>query len=142
MPNHILLIFPFERFGIGGGIVKGPLMLAMGVHPAVASATSACMILFTSFTASTTFAVYGMLVKDYAIVFLVLGLVSTAFGQKVMSRIVKKTKRNSYIAFSIGTSVLLSALLMTMQSVMHMMSDKVDEEFSGICSAHLNGPNV
>jgi hypothetical protein len=28
-------------FGIGGGIVKGPLMLYMGVHPQVASATCA-----------------------------------------------------------------------------------------------------
>lgn len=128
------------RFGIGGGIVKGPLMLAMGVHPAVASATSACMILFTSFTATTTFAVYGMLVRDYAVVCMILGLVSTAFGQLVMSRMVKKTGRNSYIAFSIGVVVLLSALLMTLQSVLHLMSDKVDEEFSGICASHLNGP--
>jgi ABC-type bacteriocin/lantibiotic exporter with double-glycine peptidase domain len=84
-----------------------------------------------------------MLVKDYAIVCMILGLVSTAFGQKVMSRMVKKTKRNSYIAFSIGVVVLLSALLMTLQSVLHMMSDKVDEEFSGICAAHLNNdPSV
>jgi uncharacterized membrane protein YfcA len=29
-------------FGVGGGIVKGPLMLAMGVHPKVSSASSAC----------------------------------------------------------------------------------------------------
>ena len=28
-------------FGVGGGIVKGPLMLEMGVQPAVASATAA-----------------------------------------------------------------------------------------------------
>lgn len=35
-------------FGIGGGIVKGPLMLEMGVLPEVASVTSATMILFTS----------------------------------------------------------------------------------------------
>lgn len=115
-------------------------MLAMGIHPAVASATSACMILFTSLTATTTFAVYGMLVKDYAIVCVLLGLISTAFGQKVMSRMVKKTKRNSYIAFSIGAAVLLSALLMTLESILHMMSDKADEEFSGICAAHLNEP--
>ena len=115
-------------------------MLAMGVHPAVASATSACMILFTSMTATTTFYVYGMFVKDYAIVCMILGLLSTAFGQQVMSRMIKKTKRNSYIAFSIGVVVLLSALLMTLQSVLHMMSDEVDEEFSGICAAHLNGP--
>ena len=129
-------------FGIGGGIVKGPLMLAMGVHPAVASATSACMIFFTSLTATTTFAVYGMLVTDYAIVCVFLGLVSTAFGQKVMSSMVKKTKRNSFIAFSIGVVVLLSALLMTLQSVLHLMSDRSDEEFSGICASHLNTPPV
>eukprot|EP00804_Cyclotella_cryptica_P022976 CCRYP_014995-RB/>CCRYP_014995-RB protein AED:0.21 eAED:0.21 QI:76/1/1/1/1/1/3/81/595 len=127
-------------FGIGGGIVKGPLMLAMGVHPSVASATSACMILFTSFTATTTFAVYGMLVRDYAVVCTILGIVCTAVGQSVMCRLVNKTNRNSYIAFSIGVVVLLSALLMTLQSVLHLMSDTVDEEFSSICASHLNGP--
>jgi hypothetical protein len=35
-------------FGVGGGIVKGPLMLALGVLPEVAAATSATMILFTA----------------------------------------------------------------------------------------------
>jgi uncharacterized membrane protein YfcA len=30
-------------FGIGGGIVKGPILLALGVPPAVASATCACI---------------------------------------------------------------------------------------------------
>ncbi|CAN0410444.1 unnamed protein product, partial [Hapterophycus canaliculatus] len=48
-------------FGVGGGIVKGPLMLEMGVHPMVASATSAVMILYTSFTATTSFMVFGLL---------------------------------------------------------------------------------
>ena len=125
-------------FGIGGGIVKGPLMIMMGVHPAVASATSACMILFTSFTATTTFAVYGLLVHDYAIACVILGFVATAVGQTITTRLLKKSRRNSYIAFSIGFVVLLSALLMTLQSVMHLMSNKDDDEFSGICSSHLN----
>ena len=35
-------------FGVGGGIVKGPLMLHLGVLPEVAAATSATMILFTA----------------------------------------------------------------------------------------------
>lgn len=35
-------------FGVGGGIVKAPLMLTLGVLPDVAAATSATMILFTS----------------------------------------------------------------------------------------------
>jgi uncharacterized membrane protein YfcA len=32
-------------FGVGGGIIKAPLMLEMGVCPEVAAATSATMIL-------------------------------------------------------------------------------------------------
>merc|ERR1719486_1430829 len=48
-------------FGVGGGIVKGPLMLEMGVQPAVASASAAAMILFTSASASVSFGVFGMI---------------------------------------------------------------------------------
>jgi uncharacterized membrane protein YfcA len=129
-------------FGIGGGIIKGPLMLAMGVHPAVASATSACMILFTSFTATTTFAVYGLLVNDYAVVCVLLGFLSTLLGQTIMNYALGKSKRNSYIAFSIGLVVLLSAVLMTLQSVVHLLSDHGDEEMSGICKTHLSGPSA
>lgn len=68
-------------FGVGGGIVKGPLMLAMGVHPKVSSASSACMILFTSFTATTSFVVFGLLDMEYAPVCLLLGFAATLVGQ-------------------------------------------------------------
>merc|ERR1712176_1472456 len=91
-------------FGVGGGIVKGPLMLAMGVHPGVSSATSACMILFTSFTATTSFVVFGLLLKDYAIVCFVIGFVATFGGQVLLGYLMGsvgqgKVQRNSYIAF-------------------------------------------
>ncbi len=133
-------------FGIGGGIIKGPLMLAMGIHPAVASATSACMILFTSFTATTTFCVYGLMVRDYAIAGGILGFVATYVGQSVMSRMMAKSRRNSYIAFSIGFVVLLSAVLMAVESVIRLASSSEDgagdRSSGGICdSRHLNASN-
>ena len=34
-------------FGVGGGIVKAPLLLELGVQPTAAAATSATMIFFT-----------------------------------------------------------------------------------------------
>ncbi|CAM9639347.1 unnamed protein product [Phaeothamnion confervicola] len=68
-------------FGVGGGIVKGPLMLEMGVHPLVASASSACMILYTSFTATTSFWVFGLLKMDYAVALFCVGVVATFVGQ-------------------------------------------------------------
>lgn len=119
-------------FGIGGGIVKGPLMLAMGVHPAVSSASSACMILFTSFTATTSFVVFGLLIWDYAIVCLCIGFLATIVGQLGLSYLMKKYQRNSYIAFSIGGVVLLSALLMTIQSLVSMAEHK-HHHSGGIC---------
>jgi uncharacterized membrane protein YfcA len=112
--------------------VKGPLMLAMGVHPAVSSATSACMILFTSFTATTSFIVFGLLVHDYAVVCLVVGFIATYVGQAGLTYLMRKSQRNSYIAFSIGIVVLLSTILMTIQSLLSMAAGETHHS-GGIC---------
>jgi uncharacterized membrane protein YfcA len=156
-------------FGVGGGIVKGPLMLAMGVHPAVgmcnftirwseketkrtkylyisfsffgyyvhcfnepASASSACMILFTSFTATTSFFVFGLLDPQYAPVCFGVGFIATYFGQLGLSILMKRAGRNSYIAFSIGGVVLLSAILMTIQSMLSLAEGE-HHKAGGIC---------
>jgi uncharacterized membrane protein YfcA len=117
---------------VGGGIVKGPLMLAMGVHPAVGSASSACMILFTSFTATTSFIVFGLLIPDYAWALLIVGFLATLAGQIGLSYLMRKAQRNSYIAFSIGGVVLLSAFLMTIQSMLSMAAGEKHHS-GGIC---------
>jgi len=119
-------------FGVGGGIVKGPLMLAMNVHPAVSAASSATMILFTSFTATTSFVAFGLLVFDYGLICLVVGFVATLVGQIGLSYLMKKAQRNSYIAFSIGGVVLISAFLMTIQSLISMASGEKHHS-GGIC---------
>jgi uncharacterized membrane protein YfcA len=119
-------------FGIGGGIVKGPLMLAMGVHPAVSSASSACMILFTSFTATTSYVVFGLLLMDYGILCLIIGFLATLVGQLCLSALMKRYQRNSLIAFSIGGVVLLSAILMSIQSILALVSGK-SHPSGGIC---------
>ena len=48
-------------FGVGGGLLKGPLMLELGVLPDVTSATSGVMILFTSAAATSSFLILGNL---------------------------------------------------------------------------------
>jgi uncharacterized membrane protein YfcA len=121
-------------FGVGGGIVKGPLMLAMGVHPKVSSASSACMILFTSFTATTSFVVFGLLDMDYAVICMTLGFVATLVGQIGLFYLMEKFQRNSYIAFSIGGIVLLSAVLMTIQSLISIADRGGPQEAAGLCA--------
>eukprot|EP00592_Proboscia_alata_P002825 CAMPEP_0194375884 /NCGR_PEP_ID=MMETSP0174-20130528/24431_1 /TAXON_ID=216777 /ORGANISM="Proboscia alata, Strain PI-D3" /LENGTH=401 /DNA_ID=CAMNT_0039156361 /DNA_START=325 /DNA_END=1530 /DNA_ORIENTATION=+ len=119
-------------FGVGGGIVKGPLMLAMGVHPSVAAATSACMILFTSFTATTSFMVFGLLIPDYAMVCVVVGFAATWIGQILLGKLMAKFQRNSYIAFSIGGIVLMSVILMTAQSLVSI-AEGHHSKTEGVC---------
>jgi uncharacterized membrane protein YfcA len=47
--------------GIGGGMVLGPLMLVLGVHPSVSTATTASMILLTSSSVAVMFVMSGLI---------------------------------------------------------------------------------
>ncbi|CAB9528571.1 Sulfite exporter TauE/SafE family protein [Seminavis robusta] len=130
-------------FGIGGGMVTVPLMLAMGVHPAVVSATSSAMILFTSFASASSYLVFGLILYDYAIVCFVVGFFASLFGNKVMrqARQAKSAngrnfERNSYIAFCIGGVILVSSLLMTIDYVFRVYAfDDVDYP-EGLCEGY------
>eukprot|EP00415_Alexandrium_ostenfeldii_P003489 UN3489 len=84
-------------FGVGGGIVKGPLMLEMGIMPAVASASAAAMILFTSAAASISYIVFGLLHPVYGALFFLLGVACTALGQYSVGQWVKRHERQSPI---------------------------------------------
>eukprot|EP00752_Nemacystus_decipiens_P012021 g10656.t1 len=125
-------------FGVGGGIVKGPLMLEMGVHPMVSASTSAVMILYTSFTATTSFIVFGLLKVDYAVPLFFLGLVATAAGQHGTDYLIAKFKRPSFIILSIGSVVALSAALMGFNGIHDILYPAAGGgEDEGICSAGL-----
>jgi len=122
-------------FGIGGGIVNGPLFLELGTLPGVTSATTACMILLTSTTAATTFLVFGLVQLDYATRLFWVGVAATAVGQLGMSYLIKKSGRQSYVAFSIGAVVSLSCVLMGIHGLFSLAYSAEDEGHhkAGIC---------
>lgn len=68
-------------FGVGGGIIKGPLMLEMGIQPTVASANAATMILFTAGTAALSFILFGAVDSEVGVILFVVGIISTGVGQ-------------------------------------------------------------
>jgi len=103
-------------FGIGGGIVKGPLMLEMGVLPQVTSATSATMILFTSSAATVSYLLFETLNVQYGMYVFLQGFVFTLIGQKILNAAVKKSGRGSLIVLLIATIVGLSAVAMGLES--------------------------
>lgn len=97
----------------------GPLMLEMGIHPLVVSATSAVMIFYTAFTGASAYMAFGLITWDYAWFLFVVGLISTAVGQFGGSYLVEKYKRTSYITLSIGAVVAISTALLTLESIVN-----------------------
>jgi hypothetical protein len=104
------------------------------------SATSSAMILFTSLGSSSTYFVFGLILKDYAYTGFVIGFLSSLLGQILMRRARQATsasgrnfERNSYIAFVIGGVVLVSALLMTVQYVFLIVDQPDEGSIGGLC---------
>ncbi|GBF99864.1 hypothetical protein Rsub_12504 [Raphidocelis subcapitata] len=96
-------------FGLGGGVVKAPLMLELGVLPDVAAATSTTMIAFTSMAACVVYANFGLIPTDYGAFLFCLGLVGSAAGQLATAQVVRALKRRSVIVFTMATLMMLSS---------------------------------
>jgi len=123
-------------FGVGGGIVKGPLMLEMGVNPMVAAATAATMILFTTSAACVSFQVFGLLEVHYGAACFFLGLVCTAIGQGAVNAWMKAAKRQSPPVLAIGLVMALSTLLVGLEAFERFTTEDWFElmQPSDICS--------
>lgn len=123
-------------FGVGGGVIKGPIMLEMGVLPEVTAATSATMILFTSVSASVVFISLGVVPPDYGVALALLGLVFTAVGQALVIFLQARSGSRSLIvwimtwAMGVSTVFLLGQGLSTTLKTFHAHQEW---DFGGIC---------
>lgn len=130
------IIYPFffilsgvcaGMFGIGGGMITVPLMLTMGVHPAICTATSSTMVFFTALLSVSSFAIFNLIMWDYAIVCFFVGFIGSLIGQGIMQKARQTStgsanfERNSFIAYCTGCCIMLCALLMTLQYVLHLV---------------------
>jgi len=141
MPTQLLMVLCFRKsiisgaFGLGGGIVKGPLMLEMGVLPPVTAASSATMILFSTTATSVAYYVFGTLRTDYGALLFVWGFVCTMTGQLTFNHILKKYKRTSFIILSIGVVIVMSVFLLATHTIMGIVSHPESAlHVSGVCS--------
>ncbi|DAZ96885.1 TPA: hypothetical protein N0F65_008846 [Lagenidium giganteum] len=128
--------------GIGGGMVKGPIMLEMGILPPVQSATASFMIMFTSSSTTLLFAIAGQfpgsLQYDYVAGFTLVGFLGGLCGQKVVAYCVKKYKRESIMVHLLAVTIGLSAICMgivSLRLVAHDVATGVHLGFSGICGS-------
>ena len=94
------------------------------------------ILLFTSFPVTMLFIVFGLLDMEYAGMCLNLGFAAMLVRQWGLFFMMQKYQWNLYTAFSIGGIVLLSALLMTVQSLLAMSDSGGPKPPAGLCAAH------
>ena len=86
-----------STIGMGGGVVMGPLLLTLQVHPLATAATSTLMILFSSSAATLSFAVDGKINAQYAMIYGACNMLSSFAGVFVIGRIVRKSGKSAVI---------------------------------------------
>jgi uncharacterized membrane protein YfcA len=91
--------------GIGGGMVLGPLMLVMGIHPRVSSATTATMIVLTSSSVAVLFVTAGLVPWEYAVFFFFICLSGALVGKTYIDGYVKRTGKASLLIFLLATII-------------------------------------
>ncbi|GMF43385.1 unnamed protein product [Phytophthora lilii] len=121
-------------FGVGGGIITGPIMIEMGIVPEVASSTMALMILYSSAAATAKYTVFNVIAWDWATLLCGVTFVVTSVAQVVILGFVRRSGRQSIIVLCISTAVVLGTILMTYQAVKTTIDDAGKPFSADICS--------
>ncbi|KAF2072385.1 hypothetical protein CYY_006303 [Polysphondylium violaceum] len=119
--------------GIGGGMIKGPVLLQMGLSPDITAATSSYMILFTSASSAVQYILVGKLRLDYGIIYYIIGFVSCFLGTQTLIWIVNKYKRRSFIIFLIGAVITVSTILLVITESLDFIKYR-NIKFDSICT--------
>merc|ERR1712228_566629 len=99
--------------GIGGGLVKGPLMLQMGISPTTSTSTSSFMIFFTASSTVFQFWMLGRLdLMSSSALLPLFSFVGAVIGQKLLVAMVKKYKRQSLVTLWLCIAISISGACM------------------------------
>ncbi len=93
-----------------GGILSGPMMLRMGVEPAVAASTSSFMLLFTASSSTLQYGLLGRLSPSYAVYYALVAWAGALMGQLVVCHLLKRLHRQSFIVFLLATVSICSGI--------------------------------
>ena len=122
--------------GIGGGMLIAPFLLQIGILPEVAAATNSVTTFFSSMATSLQYLMSGRLLLGYSLYYFALSMVSSYFGLKLSSKIIRRFQRRSFIILTLGILVLFSCIMLLAIGVNDLIEDidnKEDMGFNDFC---------
>jgi uncharacterized membrane protein YfcA len=106
--------------GIGGGLILGPLLLELGIHPLVSTATSNFLVVFISSSTSLQYSIMGMMNFNYGSVCIVLSTIGSYIGTLLIQKYLERTKRNSILVFTLAAVLGISTIFIPGHTVIQM----------------------
>lgn len=87
---------------------QAPLLLEMGVQPAVSATSSQAAMLMSSCTSTVVYLVAGAVPEDYGIAMAIIGFAGTLFGQVATAQLVQRTGRSSILVLILAILFVLA----------------------------------
>ena len=109
--------------GIGGGVVLGPILLDLGIHPLVGSVTTNMLVLITSSSTTFQFILFKMLNLQYGIICIIFSALGSYCGTYLVNTYVKKTGKQSFIVLVLFCVVIVSAVVLPLSSLLNIIDD-------------------
>ncbi|EDQ89896.1 uncharacterized protein MONBRDRAFT_7612 [Monosiga brevicollis MX1] len=100
-----------------------PRVLLPASWALVSSATTSYMTLFTSISSFTQFLVLNRVPVDYGILLFFLAAVASVLGQLALNSYVRKTGKNSIIAYILGVIISLATVLLIVTGAISIAED-------------------
>jgi len=109
--------------GIGGGMILGPIFVALDFQPQVGTATTGFMILFTAMGGTVKYLTIGKLSWQMFVWFAAVGAVGGQTGQRLVRRLIQRTGRPSYVVFLLGGIIAVAVVVMTSFGIQQAVED-------------------
>jgi uncharacterized membrane protein YfcA len=107
--------------GIGGGMIKGPILLALGIEAEEMGATATFMNLLTSSITSIQFMVLGTMEPSHFGILASFGFVSFLIGVAFLRWLVNKFNSRSIFLFVLAAIILISSILIVIVGVIEIV---------------------
>jgi len=114
--------------GIGGGMILGPLFVALNFQPQVGTASTGFMILFTALAGTVQYLAVQKLGWQYALWFGCIGAAGGQTGQRIVKRLIERTGRPSIVVLMLGSIIGLAVLITATSTAVNVAGDAKDGE--------------
>ena len=109
--------------GIGGGVVLGPILLDLGIHPIVGTVTTNFLVLITSSSTTFQFILFKMLNYQYGFFCIIFSALGSYCGTCLVNSYVKNTGKQYFIVLILFFVVVISAIVLPLSSLINIIND-------------------